>query len=77
MKPRLAVESVWILEEVLPYEGNEILGVFIDPMKAQKDRRGRWSRKVDPESGEFWTTRTDSTGMNPFYLLTKHPVRGA
>lgn len=71
-KPPLAVKTVWILEEVTPYEGSEILGVFVDLALAKKDRPGTWSLTPD---GESWYTRPSRSDMEPFYLLTKHSVR--
>jgi hypothetical protein len=72
-RPRLEVNEVWILEEVLPYEGNIMLGAFFDPEVAKGERKGRWRQDSDGD----WTTQPDQEGWpkNPFFLLTKHTIR--
>lgn len=71
-RPKLDVNDVWILNEVMPYEGSTILGVFAD-VNVGKSRRGRWYVTTDGN----WTTRrpgTDSMSMDVFFTLTQHPV---
>jgi hypothetical protein len=75
-KVRLEVNDVWILEEVLPYEGSTILGVFYDPEVA-KDAR--------PDVKRWYTPATDQTSLcsvaepmstyEAFYYISKHSVR--
>jgi len=67
------VNAVWILQEVTPYEGNEILGVFVDPQVAMGTREGRWFQ-VTIDGDTFWRTGNIG-GFDPFYLLTEHPLR--
>lgn len=81
-RPKLEVNEVWILEEVMPYDGSEILGVFVDPEIAMKGRddKGRWEKVHDRRTGQFlhWSTQpaSDSFGASrEFYLLTSYPVR--
>lgn len=74
-RPKLQVNEVWILQEVMPYEGNEILGVFFDPKVAMDGRgdKGRWQKVTD--DGETWWSTRHGDSYESFYLLTQHTVR--
>ena len=77
-RPKLEVNEVWILQEVMPYEGTEILGVFFDPEVAKKDRKGTWRKMTDTADGStFWSTKTErhSARYEPWLVLDQHPVR--
>lgn len=77
-RPKLEVNEVWILQEVMPWEGNTILGVFFDPevAKSGRESRGKWRRERDPHEGDdYWTTRNPKDDLASFYLITRHPIR--
>lgn len=69
-RPKLEVNHVWILEEVVPYEGSEIIGVAIDPEVLKADRTGWWQT---PEGD--WSTAPKVDRFETFFLLTKHQIR--
>lgn len=74
-RQKLAVPEVFILQEVLPYEGSEIIDVFTTPEAAMDMRPGRW-KKVTNDEGTYWTTRRESSGrMDPWFVINSYTVR--
>lgn len=75
-RPKLEVTEVWILEEVLPYEGSEIVNVYFDVEAAKNDpqvpARARWRKREDAG----WTTRPThpQNVMTEFFAITKYPI---
>lgn len=70
-RPKLNINHVWVLEEILPYEGSEILGIFVNPEVAKEGRKGWWQT---PE-GDFSTAPRGRTSYEPFFAVTKYQIR--
>lgn len=76
-RPRVKLDNaqVWVLEEVVPYEGSTILGIFLDIEVAKADRPGRWTH-VQSDGEDVWTTHRDGGRMTDnFFLITPYVVR--
>ena len=73
-RPKLQVNDVWILQEVIPYDGSSIEGVFFD-VEVAKRGRGKWTYVQNEGEEGFWTTNSKADSYEMFFLLTKHPVR--
>lgn len=69
-RPKLNVTHVWILEEVIPYDGSITVGVFVDVELAKEGRKG-WKLLDDGD----WSTAPDKPGYESFFVLTKHQIR--
>lgn len=69
-KPKLEVNEVWILEEVLPYEGSWVQGVFADVEVAKAGHKG-WRQLPDGD----WTTAPIKESTKEFFTATKHAIR--
>lgn len=65
-----------MLQEILPYEGDEILGIYASPDLAKAQKPGlHFIEKEDADDGDaFWTT-SDGTAT-PFFLISKWDVEG-
>jgi len=72
---KLAVEEVFILQEIFPYDGSEIIDVFTTPEAAMDQRPGRWT-KVTNDEATYWTTeREGDRPPSPYLLVNSYPVR--
>ena len=74
-RPKLEVNEVWILEEVTPFEGSEVLGVFATATLAQQHDPTvkRWYQSTD--NRDHFTSRSGyKGGYEPFLVINKHPV---
>lgn len=69
-RPKLEVNAVWILQEVTPYDGSSIEGVFFDLDVAKGGRKG-WREVTNGD----WTTANPHDSFATFYLVTKHSIR--
>lgn len=71
-------QVVYLLEEVLPYEGSETIGIFASPELAMKDRRGTWT-EVRNDGERYWTNQPLDWRLNrplePYLHLTEWNVR--
>ena len=64
----------FILEDVFPYEGSEILGVFTTPEAAMLTRPGLWTSVTNEHGVTYWTTRA-SDRFEPHLLVTQHEIK--
>lgn len=75
-RPKLTVDKVFILEEIVPYEGSEIIGVFTTPDAAMISQAPRDKWTVITRLGKTgYTTRPDVSDFSEYYLVTEHSVR--
>ena len=76
-KPKVNVTQVWILQKVIPYDGSEILNVYLDPDEVMAAHTGLGAWKYDEKEG-FWFTNNDASGPpdspDHYLLLTRHPI---
>lgn len=70
-RPKLNVNHVWVLEEIIPYDGSEIIGVFVDPEVAKAGRKGWWQTP----DGDFSTSPRNNSSFEAFFALTKYQIR--
>jgi hypothetical protein len=75
-RPKINVTAVWVLQKVLPYDGSEILNVYLDPdeVMAEHTQYGAW--KYD-EKNDMWFTNNDASSegsWDHYLLLTRHPI---
>lgn len=68
-RPKLEVNTVYILEEVIPFDGTTIQGVYVDLEVAKARRPGVWRLDVH---GDWHTQEHDDT--KTFYVITTHNV---
>lgn len=74
-KPKINVTQVWILQKDVPYDGSEILNVYLDPEEAKKAHTGLGSWHYDEKEDNYYTS-----GFSPedkhgnYFLLTRHPI---
>lgn len=70
-KPVLAVNEVWVLQLVTPYDGSEIINVVLDVDEVQREHTTRGPWQYDVANDYYYT---DSPGPDPYFLLTRHPI---
>lgn len=70
-KPKLAVSEVFVLQEVFPWEGTDIIGVFASLEAAKEARPGQWRQRPQGD----WTTSRSEDELSPSYFIAKYPVR--
>jgi len=66
-------QAAFILEDVFPYDGTEILGVFTTPEAAMLTRPGLWT-SVTNEHGTHWTTQKNDDAQ-PYRVVTRYEIR--
>lgn len=67
------IAEVWVLEECLPYDGSEILGVYFDPLKAKAALNPNLSW-VPTGDNKGWMTYDEDKPSNPYFLIYPHPL---
>jgi len=74
-RPKLAVEEVFVLTHVFPYEGSEVEQVFVDAdvAKASRPEVKRWYLQED---GSSWASANlQRSDYSDFWHIEKFPVR--
>lgn len=77
MRQKLEVNEVWILQEVIPYEGSSIISVFADVATAKASRPSvkRW---YEDSTGGFLSKQPTTRSYEEFFVffvITKHMIR--